>query len=117
MAPHWSVVINCADIERMTTFWCAALELELHPSSGDGFRVLRGRHGNVGLQLADDPVASRHQMHLDVYTTDRDAEVERLLALGATRVRENDDPGDPFVVLADPEGNFLCVCPIDPAKV
>lgn len=117
MASHWSVIINCADIDRMTEFWSAALGLERHPASGDGFRVLRGKHGNVGLQLADDPVTSRHQMHLDLYVSPdaRDGEVERLLGLGATRVRESDDPADPYVVLSDPEGNFLCVCPIEGA--
>jgi catechol 2,3-dioxygenase-like lactoylglutathione lyase family enzyme len=112
-APHWSMVINCADIERMTSFWCAVLGLEPH-SHGETFRVLRGRHGNVALQVADDPVTYRHQMHVDVYcaAADRDAECARVLALGATHVRDSDDPDDAFVVFTDPEGNEFCVCPI-----
>jgi catechol 2,3-dioxygenase-like lactoylglutathione lyase family enzyme len=117
MAPHWSAVINCADTDRMTDFWCAALELELHPRSGDQFRVLRGKHGNVALQLADTPVDSRDQMHIDLYSLDRDADVARLLALGATHVRDSDDPDDPFIVLADPEGNYVCVCPVSPSDM
>lgn len=106
-----SVVINCADIEAMTAFWSAALDLE--PSStgaGDDFRVLRGDRVNVSLQVADDPVACRDQMHLDLYATDQAAEVRRLTGLGATRVREHHDPADDYVVLADPEGNQFCVC-------
>ena len=112
--PHWSMVINCADIDRMTEFWCAVLGLEVHPRSGDTFRVLRGAHGNVALQLADDPVTYRHQMHVDVYcaAADRDAECQRVLDLGATHVRDSDDPEDAFVVFADPEGNQFCVCPL-----
>ena len=108
------MVINCADIDRMTEFWCAVLDLEVDSRSGDTFRVLRGAHGNVGLQLADDPVTYRHQMHVDVYcrAADRDAECQRVLDLGATHVRDSDEPDDPFVVFADPEGNFFCVCPI-----
>lgn len=114
MARHWNVVINCADIDRMSDFWCAALDLTVRPRSDDQFRVLQGEHGNVALQRADDPVVSRHQMHLDVYcpASDRDAEVARIIGLGATHVRDSDEPDDPYVVLADPEGNFLCVCPI-----
>jgi hypothetical protein len=97
----------------MTTFWCAALGLERHPrSTGDDFRVLRGPHGNVALQVADTPVTYRDQMHIDLYTTERDAEVARLLALGATHVRDSGDPDDAYIVLADPEGNYLCVCPV-----
>ena len=113
-ALHWSMVINCADIDGMTEFWCAVLGLEVHPRSGDTFHVLRGAHGNVVLPLADDPVTYRHQMRVDVYcgAADRDAECWRVLDLGATHLRDSDDPDDAFVVLAAPEGNFFCVCPI-----
>jgi catechol 2,3-dioxygenase-like lactoylglutathione lyase family enzyme len=112
-APHWSMVINCADIELMSTFWCDLLHLEPH-SDGTTFRVLRGRHGNVALQVADDAVTYRHQMHVDVYcpAAERDAECERAIALGATRVRDSDDPSDAFVVFTDPEGNEFCICPL-----
>jgi catechol 2,3-dioxygenase-like lactoylglutathione lyase family enzyme len=111
--PHWSVVINCAEIERMSEFWCAVLGLEPH-SHGETFRVLRGEHGNVGLQVADDPVTYRHQMHLDVYcaAAERDEEIARVMELGATRVRDSDDPDDAYVVFTDPEGNEFCVCPL-----
>ena len=108
-----STVINCADIEAMTDFWTTALGLV--PSStdpGDDFRVLRGERVNLSLQRAATPVTARDQMHLDLYTDDADAQVQRLLALGATRVRENNDPGDSYVVMRDPEGNEFCVCSV-----
>jgi catechol-2,3-dioxygenase len=107
------MVINCADADRMSTFWCGVLGLTPHPRSSDDFRVLIGEHGIVALQVADDPVTYRHQMHVDVYcpAAERDAEIERVIALGATRVRDSDDPDDAFVVLTDPEGNQLCICP------
>jgi catechol 2,3-dioxygenase-like lactoylglutathione lyase family enzyme len=106
-----SVVINCADIEQMTGFWSAALGLT--PGStdpDDDFRVLRGNRVNVSLQVSDTPVSCRDQMHLDLYAPDQAAEVERLQALGAKFVRHVEDPEDDYVVLADPEGNLLCVC-------
>lgn len=107
-----STVINCADIEVMTRFWCGALGLE--PASAepdDDFRVLRGDGGSVSLQRALTPVGTRDQMHLDLYSDDQLAQVDRLLGLGARFVRHvTDDPDDDYVVLADPEGNFLCVC-------
>jgi predicted enzyme related to lactoylglutathione lyase len=107
------MVINCADIELMTTFWCSVLNLKPY-DHGSTFRVLRGPHGNVALQVADDPVTYRHQMHVDVYcaAVDRDAECERVTELGATRLRDSDDPDDAYVVFADPEGNEFCICPI-----
>ena len=105
-----SVVINCADLELMTTFWTAALDLR--PATmvpGDDFRVLRGDHMNVSLQVADTPVSARDQMHLDLYSGAKETEVERLVALGATWVRTSDDPDDDWDVLRDPEGNEFCV--------
>jgi len=112
-APHWSMVINCADIELMAAFWSAALHLEPE-SHGDDFWVLRGRHGNVSLQVADDPVTYRRQMHVDIYcaAADRDAECARMQSLGAVYVRDSDDPNDAYVVFTDPEGNEFCVCPV-----
>jgi hypothetical protein len=47
-------------------------------------------------------------IHLDLYTPDHDAEVARLLGLGAKRYRER-RPGRDFTVLEDPEGNLFCV--------
>jgi predicted enzyme related to lactoylglutathione lyase len=48
-------------------------------------------------------------MHLDLYSDDLAAEVQRLTGLGATFVRRHDDPDDDYAVLADPEGNEFCV--------
>jgi predicted enzyme related to lactoylglutathione lyase len=106
-----STVVNCADIETMTEFWSAALGLV--PNSrdpDDDFRVLRGQQVNLSLQLAETPVSARDQMHLDLYSDDAAAQVERLLHLGATRVREHHEHSDSYVVMSDPEGNEFCVC-------
>lgn len=108
-----STVINCADMELMTRFWSQALSLvPSSESDGDDFRVLRGEHVSISLQLAATPVSARDQMHLDLYSDDQAAEVERLTGLGATVVRHVRDPGDDFVVMTDPEGNEFCVCAV-----
>jgi hypothetical protein len=112
-----STVINCADLELMTGFWSRALHLV--PSSQadeDDFRVLRDDQGRrLSLQLARTPVTARDQMHLDLFTDEQAAEVERLTGLGARFVRHNQDPDDDYVVMADPEGNEFCVCVADSA--
>jgi catechol 2,3-dioxygenase-like lactoylglutathione lyase family enzyme len=102
-----STVINCADMELMTSFWSRALGLE--PSAGDEFRKLTGPGFNISLQRARTPVSGRDQMHLDLYSTDQAGDVERLAGLGATVVRTHHDPDDDYVVMADPEGNEFCV--------
>ena len=108
-----STVINCADIEAMTAFWAAALDLT--PSStepGDDFRVLRGSRVNLSLQVAATPVSARDQMHLDLYTDEQSEQVRRLTGLGGKVVRHHEDPDDDYVVMTDPEGNEFCVCQV-----
>ncbi|MGZ6792401.1 MAG: VOC family protein [Mycobacteriales bacterium] len=51
----------------------------------------------------------KNRLHLDLRPDDQDAEVARLEALGATRVDVGQDGSATWVVLADPEGNELCV--------
>jgi catechol 2,3-dioxygenase-like lactoylglutathione lyase family enzyme len=111
-----SVVINCADLDRMRDFWCAALGLRPGPVSEEGrFQVLGGDRVNLSLQVARTPVTARDQMHLDLYTAEQEAEVARLTGLGASLVRTHHDPTDDYVVLADPEGNEFCVCAVPDA--
>lgn len=106
-----STVINCADLERMTGFWSRALHLVPSSSAADDdFRVLRGERASLSLQRSRTPVTARDQMHLDLYTDDQGAEVERLTGLGAAVVRHHRDPDDDYVVMTDPEGNEFCVC-------
>jgi len=109
-----SAVINCGDMEVMTQFWTAALDLV--PSStepNDEFRRLEGSPINISLQRARTLVTARDQMHLDLYSDELDAQVARLIELGAVYVRRSRDEGGDFVVLADPEGNEFCICQKD----
>jgi hypothetical protein len=51
------------------------------------------------------------RLHIDVNATDRDqdAELERLLGLGATRADVGQRGDEGWHVLADPEGNQFCL--------
>ena len=56
-------------------------------------------------QLVPEGKSWKNRVHLDLSATDREAEAERLVGLGATvRDRYTDR-----LVLADPEGNELCL--------
>jgi catechol 2,3-dioxygenase-like lactoylglutathione lyase family enzyme len=109
-----SVVIRCFEYDRMFAFWQAALGYEVeHQDPNGGFVILRdpNQHGpNVSLDQA--PVrrsGRRSWIHLDLYTTNQDLEVERLLALGANRYPWRYGPQADYVVLEDPDGNLFCV--------
>lgn len=104
--PHQSRVgsigIDCDDLAAGVAFWSAALGLE--PAAEDGGYVdLRGDVGGlrVFLQRVPEPKSAKSRIHLDIETDDVEAEVARLVALGARR------GGAP--VLYDPCGNEFCV--------
>jgi len=108
-----SIVIRVDDLRRQTEFWTAALDYVPREENDDDFVLLRPRDG-IGPNLSLDRVRSKLQVppriHLDLYADDQAAEVERLIALGATEVHWDKRPPDAdYVILADPEGNRFCV--------
>jgi hypothetical protein len=111
-----SVVIDCNDLPTMSVFWQAALGYEPRgePEEGwAGLRDPRGENLNVSLQKVPEPRVGKNRLHLDLYSADRDAEVDRLLGIGATRHPRTPEPDEDFIVLADPEGNLFCVIQTD----
>jgi hypothetical protein len=107
-----SVVVDCNDFAGMVAFWREALHYVPREPADDGWVVLRDPAGagvNVSFQQVPEPRTGKNRLHFDLYTDDQAGEVERLLALGATRHPRDPEPGDDFVVLEDPEGNLFCV--------
>ena len=107
-----SIVMHCYEFDRTVAFWQHALDYVPRAPARGGWVVLRdprGRGPNLSFQARDRRPRSRSWTHLDLYTTDRDAEVERLIALGATRYPWRYRPQADFIVLQDPAGNLFCV--------
>jgi hypothetical protein len=92
--------------EAETAFWCAALGRQAHIDDEDpDYAQLEGLCSGlqVMIQSTDDATAAR--VHLDIETDDVEAEVTRLEALGATRVR----PVKTWWIMRDPAGLLFCV--------
>jgi len=108
-----SIVIRCFEFEKMMAFWQAALHYVPKYPPEDGWVILHDPTGagpNVSLDQAPHKrVGKRSWIHLDLYANDRDAEVEGLVELGASRYPWRYEPDDDFVVLEDPDGNLFCV--------
>lgn len=104
-----SVVTNVTDVPRAAEFWEKALGYRRRDGSDENWALIHPADGN-GPNLAFD---RGDRTHLDLYVDSREeqaAEVERLIALGATRVEDWPYPeGADFIVLADPLGNLFCV--------
>lgn len=107
-----SIVWGVRDVPRAIAFWTEALTYKpLRPPSPD-WAILVPREG-PGVQLAIKLVTSEAQghrrHHLDLYASDRAAEVERLIALGARRAEWRYPEGADYIVIEDPDGNRFCV--------
>ncbi|MEW2134710.1 VOC family protein [Streptomyces sp. NPDC005435] len=112
-----TIVMGAADVRRAAEFWGGALGYV--PRDGevsDGWTVLVPAGGSgpgIALDLSTTPVQEHPRVHLDLYAADaveQEAEIARLVSLGAVRVDWDSYPENPdFVVLADTEGNRFCV--------
>ncbi|MFD9503173.1 VOC family protein [Streptomyces sp. NPDC060035] len=62
-------------------------------------------------QRVPEPKTVKNRLHLDVHAApgQREAEVERLVGLGASVLHIVDEPSGSWQVLLDPEGNEFCV--------
>jgi len=107
------ITIDCADPRSLAGFWIKALDLET-AFDADGFFIqLRSAadptQPALGLQKVPEARAGKNRVHIDFGADDREKEIERLLALGATRGEDHTAPGFAWTVLQDPEGNEFCV--------
>jgi predicted enzyme related to lactoylglutathione lyase len=109
----WGVVIAAIDPEAQAKWWAHALGWDWWTDfDGDGrVRCTDPSVPELLFEQVHDAKTVQNRIHLDLASqsdTEQRAIVERLLAHGATRIDVGQ--GDvPWVVLADPEGNELCV--------
>ena len=111
------LVLQCRDPELLARFWCEVLDFVVLDREEDGSLEIGPREGFGGAQPTiilspgEVPESREFRLHLDVNATDRDqdAELERLLALGARPADVGQTGEESWHVLADPEGNVFCL--------
>jgi catechol 2,3-dioxygenase-like lactoylglutathione lyase family enzyme len=108
------VTFDCHNAYQLASFWAEVLGGRLaaddHP--GDPEALVQGVEPNLLFVTVPDDKVVKNRVHLDLMPDDRtrDEEVERLIKVGATLVDDCRRPdGTGWVVLADPEGNELCI--------
>ncbi|WP_433129354.1 VOC family protein [Micromonospora sp. CA-240977] len=114
--------LDVEDLDLMVAFWSAALGYEVEQGD-DGSAKLwpPGRSPTaaptVWLQGSGTAKRGKNRLHLDlVADVDPEAEVRRLLSLGARHVDVGQTGTEGFTVLADPEGNEFCVLDGPPTR-
>lgn len=108
------VTFSCAHPERVAEFWSALLDYE-HAPAGDSWTAKDPR--GEGTALLFNRMAKSETIelpiHLDINVPDREAELQRLLGLGAKLVETKShaigELSETWTVMRDPEGNGFCI--------
>ncbi|WP_053385354.1 VOC family protein [Leucobacter celer] len=110
------LIIDSLDPQKLAAFWCEVLDfvvldtddgaIEIGPESGFG-----GMQPTLVFVPVTEPKTGKLRLHFDINPTDRDqdAELERLLAIGARPADIGQGEGTQWHVLLDPEDNEFCL--------
>lgn len=105
--------VDCTDVAAQAGFWSQALGVPVDENDGNAFMRTVGYDRptlpRMMFLAVPEGKTAKNRMHLDLVADDRAAEVSRLVALGATELRDHDEWGIQWTVLTDPEGNEFCV--------
>lgn len=106
------ITFACEDPQRVAEFWAQVLDGYMAETSGKSWRT----HGD-GPELFFNRMRKSPTIelpiHLDVNVPDREAELRRLLALGASLVETKShsvgELAETWTVMRDPEGTGFCI--------
>ena len=108
--------MDALDPPRLTAFWAAALRWTVRDGQGDGLSVVveptDGTPFPIVVRRVSAEKVGQNRNHLDLTTSsveDQSGTVEALLALGGRHADVGQGLEETHVVLADPEGNELCI--------
>ncbi len=96
----------------LAQFWSEVLERPVDDSASEFVASIDGRVAERPTWLfirVPEAKATKNRVHVDLSADDRETEVTRLAALGATRISDHDEWGAVWTVMTDPESNEFCV--------
>ena len=107
------IVVDAHDLPGLAKFWAQVLDWRVLSERDREVVIGPDETAAVGIcfmPVTDEKVV-KNRLHLDLAPgpADRDAEIDRVLALGARRVDVGQTGQESWTVLADPEGNEFCV--------
>lgn len=103
-----NISFDCADAGATARFWSGVLERPVEDGASPYFAAIGGVPSLLFIKVPE-PKTAKSRVHVDLAATDREAEVARLVGLGASRVADKDEWGHRWTVLLDPEGHEFCV--------
>src|SRR4051812_33976957 len=112
MPSRWeNLVVDAQDPARLARWWAETLGYQITHEKPDEVEIRRSADELPGLVFVSVPDVkeTKNRLHIDLRPDDQEAEVERLVNMGARHVDVGQRDEDGWIVLADPEGNEFCV--------
>jgi len=136
--PTFQIAIDCADPHSLARFWAGVVGYQVEDHHDGVERMIAagyadrdaaveidgrlqwatatacfdpdGRGPRLLFQQVPETKTVKDRIHLDLhFPTDGNAEVERIIELGATRLWDGQQGPHTWITLADPEGNEFCI--------
>jgi catechol 2,3-dioxygenase-like lactoylglutathione lyase family enzyme len=106
-----NLVVDARDPARLARWWAEALGYQVVAEKPKEVEIRRKPDELPGLIFVPVPEgkAGKNRLHIDLRPDDQEAEVERLVNMGARHVDIGQGGTANWIVLADPEGNEFCV--------
>lgn len=109
-----AVSFDANDPTGLAHFWAAALRWDVGGGAQDMTELIPidGTRFGVRFRRVSEKKVGRNRIHLDLTTAsvdDQDGTVSEMIGLGAQHIDVGQTGDEPHVVLADPEGNELCI--------
>src|ERR1700754_4209019 len=112
MVNRWEqVVVDSEDPARLARWWAEALGPQIVHEAPGSVETRRSVEELPALLFTPvpEPKTVKNRLHIDLRPDDQEAEVERLVNMGARPVDIGQRADAGWIVLADPEGNEFCV--------
>ncbi len=109
-ATLYSISVDCADAQKVASFWSQVLDRSLDPDPTAEFASIGmapGAEGGPAWMFHQVPEGKsvKNRVHVDLVAADLPAEIDRLREIGATHLADVKEGGFVWATLADPEGN------------
>jgi len=99
-----SITFDCADAVALARFWGAVFDRPVPDDASTDYAHLAGEPA-LSFCAVPEKKQAKNRVHIDLSVKDLEAEIARLVGLGAKRLADFDESGYRWATLTDPDGN------------
>ena len=106
----YAITMDVNDLESCAKFWSQVLGAEILYQNEKYLRLgQKGERPTLLLQKVPEPHEVKNRVHIDLDVADLDVAISRVQELGGSKLRELNEYGIKWAVMADPNGNEFCL--------